>query len=132
MPKLFDRFDRRIDYIRVSVTDRCNYRCFYCIPGKNFVLEERAEFLSYEELTRLLRLFADLGVSRVRLSGAVALWEWRPDQTPDRVLLERIAARIAEPHRYTWGKTLSMSIEWGDREPLRRFRKLLQDLWEEL
>jgi hypothetical protein len=68
---------------------------------------------------------------RVRLLGATAVWEWGLGNTPDQALLERMAALIAEPHRYTWGRTLSMTIEWGDREPLRRFRKLLQELWEE-
>jgi len=73
MPELLDSFDRRINYLRVSVTDRCNYRCFYCIPSNDFVLEERREFLSYEELTRLIRLFAELGVSHVRLTGGEPL-----------------------------------------------------------
>ena len=73
MPELIDRFGRRINYLRVSVTDRCNYRCFYCIPSQDFTLEERSEFLSYEELTHLIRLFVDLGVSRVRLTGGEPL-----------------------------------------------------------
>lgn len=73
MPKLTDPFGRHINYLRVSVTDRCNYRCFYCIPSQDFTPETRSEFLSYEELTRLIRLFADLGVSRVRLTGGEPL-----------------------------------------------------------
>jgi transcription-repair coupling factor (superfamily II helicase) len=76
-------------------------------------------------------VWGQFGVTRVHLAGATAHWEWGPGRTPDRSLLERIAARIAEPHRYMWGKTLNMTIEWGDHEPLRRFRKLLQDLWVE-
>ena len=52
MATLKDRFGRRIDYLRISVTDRCNYRCFYCMPEVGATLEERSEFLTYEDLTR--------------------------------------------------------------------------------
>ncbi len=89
MPELSDLFGRRVNYLRVSVTDRCNYRCFYCIPSNDFVLEERSEFLSYEELTRLIRLFAELGISHVRLTGGEPLvrrglvdWVGRLKQLP--------------------------------------------------
>jgi len=58
MPTLTDSFGRRIDYLRVSVTDRCNYRCFYCMPAGGVALDSHREFLSYEELTRLIRLFS--------------------------------------------------------------------------
>ncbi len=81
MARLTDRFDRRIDYLRISVTDRCNYRCFYCMPAAGAMLEARDEFLTYEELTRLVRIFVHLGVSHVRLTGGeplvrrdLALW----------------------------------------------------------
>ena len=73
MPSLVDPFQRTIRYLRVSVTDRCNYRCFYCMPSQGMVWEERAEFLTFEEMTRVIRLFAELGVDRVRLTGGEPL-----------------------------------------------------------
>jgi len=73
MPDLIDPFARKIEYIRVSVTDRCNYRCFYCMPSSGMEWEERNEFLSYEELTRLVRLFSEMGVTKVRLTGGEPL-----------------------------------------------------------
>ncbi|HHL45474.1 MAG TPA: GTP 3',8-cyclase MoaA [Gammaproteobacteria bacterium] len=73
MQSLIDSFGRRIDYLRVSVTDRCNYRCFYCIPSEGADTAARSDFLSYEELTRLIRLFSELGVSKVRFTGGEPL-----------------------------------------------------------
>ena len=73
MSELIDPFDRCIRYLRVSVTDRCNYRCFYCMPSQGLAWEKREEFLSYEELTRVIRLFSELGVDKVRLTGGEPL-----------------------------------------------------------
>jgi cyclic pyranopterin phosphate synthase len=69
---LLDNFARRIRYLRVSVTDRCNYRCSYCMPealGDQLAFEPRAAVLTFEELERLIRVFARLGVRKVRLTG---------------------------------------------------------------
>jgi cyclic pyranopterin phosphate synthase len=69
---LVDGFARRIRYLRVSVTDRCNYRCTYCMPE---TLEDRMQFspraavLTFEEIERIVSRFADLGVRKVRLTG---------------------------------------------------------------
>ncbi len=73
MPKLTDPFQRTIRYLRVSVTDRCNYRCFYCMPLRGVPWEERDQFLTFEELTRVIRLFTELGVDKVRLTGGEPL-----------------------------------------------------------
>jgi cyclic pyranopterin phosphate synthase len=73
MTSLIDTFGRTIEYVRLSVTDRCNLRCFYCLP-KNFKqFQRRDECLSFEEIERLMRIFADLGVRRVRLTGGEPL-----------------------------------------------------------
>jgi GTP 3',8-cyclase len=66
---LVDRQARVIDYLRVSVTDRCNYRCTYCVPGDGAARRERAEILSFEEIAALVEIFTGLGVRRVRLTG---------------------------------------------------------------
>ncbi len=69
LPVLADRFSRRIEYLRVSLTDRCNYRCTYCMPEEGVELVPRADVLTFEELERLAGVFARLGVRRVRLTG---------------------------------------------------------------
>src|SRR5690606_10509616 len=84
---LSDGFARRISYLRVSLTDRCNYRCTYCMPGEGMVFRPRQELLTFEEIERLLRVFAGLGVRRVRLTGG------EPTVRADVVeLVARIAA----------------------------------------
>lgn len=66
---LIDRYGRQLNYLRLSVTDRCNFRCYYCMPeeGVNFV--DRKELLSYEELGELTLLFSRLGVNKIRITG---------------------------------------------------------------
>ena len=66
---LTDRFGRAHTYLRVSVTDRCNFRCVYCMPAEGFALGAREDLLSYEELETLVGVFAELGIRRVRLTG---------------------------------------------------------------
>ena len=60
---LFDGHGRRISDLRVSVTDRCNFRCQYCMPADGLPWLDRAEILSFEEIERLVRLFAAMGVT---------------------------------------------------------------------
>ena len=78
--------------LRISVTDRCNLRCTYCMPrevfGKDFVFLQRAELLSFEEITRLARLFVGLGVRKIRLSGGEPLLRHRVERLIE--LLARI------------------------------------------
>src|ERR1041385_3614282 len=69
---LVDGFARRIRYLRVSVTDRCNYRCSYCMPeslGDQLQFAPRSAVLTFEELTRIVTVFARLGVRKIRLTG---------------------------------------------------------------
>jgi GTP 3',8-cyclase len=70
---LFDRHGRRIRDLRVSVTDRCNFRCQYCMPAEGMAWLERSEILSFEEITRLVELLAGLGIEDVRLTGGEPL-----------------------------------------------------------
>lgn len=69
---LLDRFARRVRYLRISVTDRCNYRCSYCMPedlGHELGFARRSAVLSFEEIERLATVFAGLGVRKLRLTG---------------------------------------------------------------
>ena len=70
---LIDPFARRIDYLRVSVTDRCNFRCVYCMPEDGFPALPKDEYLSAEETIRLIRVAASLGMRKVRLTGGEPL-----------------------------------------------------------
>jgi len=69
---LKDRFDRVIDYLRISVTDRCNLRCKYCVDGQ-FPFIPHDEILRYEEIIRFVRIAAELGVKKIRLTGGEPL-----------------------------------------------------------
>jgi GTP 3',8-cyclase len=70
---LRDAHGRRISDLRVSVTDRCNFRCQYCMPAEGLPWLDRAEILTFEEVERLVRLFVSLGVTDVRLTGGEPL-----------------------------------------------------------
>src|SRR4051812_8703231 len=72
-----DLLGRQLRDLRISVTDRCNFRCRYCMPreafGPDFAFLPRAEILSFEEITRLARVFIQLGVRKLRLTGGEPL-----------------------------------------------------------
>jgi GTP 3',8-cyclase len=70
---LFDGHGRRISDLRVSVTDRCNFRCQYCMPAEGLPWLERAEVLSFEEIERLVAVMAPMGVTDLRLTGGEPL-----------------------------------------------------------
>ena len=72
MSKLIDDYNRVIDYVRISVTDRCNLRCRYCVDG-DFPFIPHAEVLTYEEIIRFVRICAAMGVNKVRLTGGEPL-----------------------------------------------------------
>jgi len=84
-----DPFGRQITYVRLSVTDRCNMKCVYCIPdGMEWV--EKADVLSYEEMARLAGILARMGVRRIRLTGG------EPTVRPDLTTLVRLLRAIPE------------------------------------
>lgn len=66
---LLDRYNRRINYLRISVTDRCNHRCVYCMPESTFVHKRPEEILSYEQIESFAAVAADLGIAKIRLTG---------------------------------------------------------------
>lgn len=70
---MIDQFGRRVEYLRISVTDKCNLRCVYCMPMEGLPWLKRAELLSYEEITEIVRTMADMGLKRVRLTGGEPL-----------------------------------------------------------
>jgi cyclic pyranopterin phosphate synthase len=68
-PALRDQYGRSIEYLRISVTDRCNFRCMYCMPVEGLQWLPRNDLLSYEEITDVVRQLAPLGLRRLRLTG---------------------------------------------------------------
>jgi GTP 3',8-cyclase len=77
MEPLLDRLGRPLETLRISITDRCNFRCVYCMPkeifGREYAFLERRELLTLEELARVARIFAGLGVRTVRITGGEPL-----------------------------------------------------------
>ena len=90
-PAVHDRLGRALRDLRISVTDRCNFRCVYCMPkevfGKDYQFLERREILTFEEIARLARVFRGLGIEKVRLTGGEPLVRRNIEQ-----LIELLAA----------------------------------------
>jgi len=84
-----DQFGRSIEYLRISVTDRCNFRCVYCMPAEGLAWLPKQEILSYEEITEVVRQLAPLGLKRLRITGG------EPTIRPD--LLQLISMLKAVP-----------------------------------
>src|SRR5881394_123914 len=72
-PPLIDSLGRTHTSLRISVTDRCNIRCFYCMPNENVRFRPRHEILTFEEIARFVRVVAQMGVRRLRLTGGEPL-----------------------------------------------------------
>ena len=70
---LIDSYDRTIDYLRISVTDRCNFRCVYCMPEEGAPVAPKADILTFEEIERLARIAVSLGMTKLRLTGGEPL-----------------------------------------------------------
>jgi GTP 3',8-cyclase len=84
---LQDNFGRTIKDLRISLTDRCNFRCFYCIPDENIVWKRKQELLTFDEIVLLCEIAVSCGVEKVRLTGGEPLL--RRD-------LELLIARLAK------------------------------------
>jgi len=133
MSDLRDSYGRVHDNLRISVTDRCNIRCFYCMPERDVVFAPRQEILTYEEIERFVRVAVQLGVSKVRITGGEPLV--RKD-VPE--LVRRLAAipevedlalttngvllgDLAEPLYSAGLRRLNVHLDTLDRE---RFRQI--------
>jgi GTP 3',8-cyclase len=125
MKPLIDGHGRPIGDVRISVTDRCNFRCQYCMPAEGLPWLERTALLSYEEIERLVRLLASMGVHDVRLTGGEPLVRkelWR--------LVEQLSA-IEDVHDLsltTNGYLLARQVEDLVRAGLRRVNVSLDSL----
>lgn len=70
---MIDNLNRTIDYIRISVTDRCNQRCIYCMPKGGIALQPHSEILTYDEIIRLCKCFVRIGINKIKITGGEPL-----------------------------------------------------------
>jgi GTP 3',8-cyclase len=70
---MFDQFNRRINYLRISVTDRCNLRCQYCMPEEGIKLLEHKDILTYNEITEIVKEAVSQGINKIRITGGEPL-----------------------------------------------------------
>jgi cyclic pyranopterin phosphate synthase len=132
---LIDSLGRRIVNLRVSVTDRCNLRCFYCIPDENVIWHPRAEILTFEEIERFVRVVAGLGIRKLRLTGGEPLLRKDlPRLVAALVAVPGIAdvgmttngiglARMARPLREAGLRRLNVSLDTLDRALFARLTR---------
>lgn len=73
MANLIDRYNRHLNYLRISITDRCNLRCIYCLPEEFLPMLSHSDILTYEEILRIVRVGVRLGISKVRVTGGEPL-----------------------------------------------------------
>ena len=125
---LLDALGRPLHSLRVSVTDRCNLRCLYCMPEEDYVWLPREELLSFEELARLVAIFTSVGVTRVRLTGGEPLLRRDLDQ-----LVRMLAAnpRVEDLALTTNGVLLAAQAEALKRAGLHRVTVSLDTLQPE-
>lgn len=129
MDRLIDDFGRNLNYVRISVTDRCNYRCKYCMPAEGVEFLEHSEIMRYEEISFLCRVLWDLGVRKVRFTGGEPLVrkgivgflkdlnkefpEMKTALTTNASLLEQYAEDLAEANLH------SLNISLDTLDPIK-------------
>lgn len=122
MSALIDPFDRRIEYVRVSVTDRCDLRCTYCLPKGFKDFDEPKHWLTFDELEQILRVFVRLGVQRLRLTGGEPLVRRNVVDLAARIARLGVAdlslstngvqlGRLAEPLRQAGVSRVNVSLD---------------------
>ena len=132
---MYDRFKRNINYLRVSVTDRCNLRCTYCMPEEGIRLLDHKDILSFEEIVNVITISVELGITKVRITGGeplvrkgvidlirmISKIEGIRDfgLTTNGILLEQFASGLAEAglHR------VNISLDTTDPEKFRQITR---------
>jgi GTP 3',8-cyclase len=109
--KMEDQFGHQINYLRVSITDRCNERCLYCMPHELQEWLPRAEILDFDEITRLVRIASDLGVTKIRITGGEPLVRRNALEIFRRI---SVLEKISDMGVSTNGSLLSKRLENGE------------------
>ncbi len=141
---LIDRYNRKIDYLRISVTDRCNLRCVYCMPECGIMNKPHEDLLTFEEIAEIVKVAVDLGVDKIRLTGGEPLVRKNlanliyllskideikdVSMTTNGILLRQYAAQLKEAGL----KRLNISLDSLNHERYRYITRLgnLQDALE--
>ena len=137
---MIDRCGRKIDYLRISVTDRCSLRCIYCMPEKGLKLVDRSLLLREEEILRVAGIMAEMGICKIKLTGGEPLLHRRLPElageikkipgirkvtvTTNGILLKEQMARLAA----AGVDGINVSLDTLDRECFRRITR--RDLLE--
>ena len=136
MVKLIDPFKRQIQYVRLSVTDRCDFRCSYCMPKQFKGFAEPDHWLTFDEIERVIRAFGELGVSRIRITGGEPLVRRNLPQLAGRLSalsgiedlsLSTNASQLARhAHTLKQGGVTRINVSLDSLRP-ERFKKITQN-----
>jgi molybdenum cofactor biosynthesis enzyme MoaA len=66
---LIDKYGRQLNYLRLSVTDRCNFRCYYCMPEEGIDFARREDLMTFDEMLSISTIFCNLGIEKIRITG---------------------------------------------------------------
>jgi cyclic pyranopterin phosphate synthase len=134
-PILIDNFGRRVNYVRISVTDRCDFRCVYCM-SENMTFLPRKQILTLEEIAQLGRAFTELGVDKIRITGGEPLVRrnvlWLFQQLGQLPMLRELVvtsngsqlAKLAQPLRETGVKRVNISLDSLQPERFKRITRV--------
>lgn len=134
-PQLVDNYGRSIQYLRLSVTDRCDLRCFYCLPDGYNDFQEPEHWLNFDEITRVIRAFTELGTHRIRITGGEPLIRKNlvqlVTQLSDLPNLDDLSlstnatrlAKMAEPLYNAGVKRINVSLDSLNPERYRKITK---------
>ncbi|PHS67529.1 MAG: GTP 3',8-cyclase MoaA [Flavobacterium sp.] len=125
-PILTDIFKRKHSYLRISLTERCNLRCTYCMPAEGIPLVPRSHIMTYDEIYKIAKTFTDNGVTKIRLTGGEPLV--RKDIP---VILEKLASLPVEIGITTNGITIDRHIETLKKYNIRNINVSLDTLSED-
>jgi cyclic pyranopterin phosphate synthase len=142
-PGLQDRFGRSISYLRISVTDRCNYRCIYCMPEEGIKQQTHGAILTYEEITSIARVAAENGIKRIRLTGGEPLVRrglpWLVRSLADLPNIEQVSmttnasllSQFAQPLAEAGLKRVNISLDTLNPEKFQKItrRGSLEQVW---
>ena len=132
---MLDKFGREITYLRISVTDRCNFRCTYCAPGEDVTFHPRGGILSLESMARVAAAGAELGIRKVRLTGGEPLVRRNVPELVSQISripgIEHIAmstngallSRYATELRYAGLSSVNISLDTLDPEEFERIAR---------
>lgn len=136
MTGLSDSFQRPINYLRISVTDRCNLRCIYCMPNEGVALAPHSQILSYEEIKNVASAAAEVGISKIRITGGEPLIRLGITDlirmladikgiddlslTTNAILLEQYAAQLKEAGL----KRVNISLDTLNKEKFKKITRI--------